>query len=58
MFSMFFSSGVYLDQARVVEHVLPSALNDWGITGYEAVGRQHLQSVASQGNIASEGETD
>ena len=52
------SSGVYLDQARVVEHVLPSALNDWGITGYEAVGRQHLQSVASQGNIASEGETD
>ena len=50
-------SVVYLDQARVVEHVLPSALNDWGITGDEAVGRQHFQSVASQGNIASEGET-
>ena len=47
-------SVVYLDEARVVEHVFSSALNDWGITWDKAVGRQYLQSVAPQRNIAPE----
>ena len=44
---------VYLDKARVIEHVFSSTFDDRSITGNEAVGSQHLQTISSQRDIAS-----
>ena len=46
----------HLVETRVVEHVFTPALEHRSITGNITVSSQHLETIASEGNIAPEQE--
>ena len=46
----------HLVETRIVEHVFTPALEHRSITGNITVSSQHLETIASEGNIAPEQE--